>query len=86
MIPITPQQFVDKWRYVTLNERSACQSHFLDLCRLANAHARLDRAVFAAYGCEDSLGDEEILERLLMLNLERAKGGAGKAPGAEEEE
>jgi len=37
------------------------------------AHNRLDQAVFAAYGWENTLSDEEILERLLALNLERAK-------------
>ena len=44
-------------------------SHGLDL-----AHKRLDQAVFAAYGWKSDLSDEEILERLLALNLERAKG------------
>jgi type II restriction/modification system DNA methylase subunit YeeA len=39
---------------------------------LAQAHARLDRAVFEAYGWGDGLSDEEILERLLALNLKRA--------------
>lgn len=37
------------------------------------AHKRLDDAVFAAYGWENDLSDEEILERLLALNLERGK-------------
>ena len=31
---LTPQEFVAKWRKATLKERSACQEHFLDLCRL----------------------------------------------------
>jgi type II restriction/modification system DNA methylase subunit YeeA len=38
---------------------------------LANVHADLDRAVFAAYGWPPDVPDEEILERLLELNLER---------------
>ena len=38
------------------------------------AHKRLDEAVFAAYGWPSDLSDEEILEKLLALNLERAKG------------
>ena len=46
---------------------------------LANAHAALDAAVAAAYGWPADLADEEILARLLRLNLERnklsAKGG-----------
>ena len=45
------------------NERPA----WLDL-----AHRTLDQAVFAAYGWDASLSDEEILERLLALNLGRA--------------
>lgn len=36
------------------------------------AHKRLDEAVFAAYGWPPDLTDEQILERLLTLNLERA--------------
>lgn len=36
------------------------------------AHQKLDRAVFDAYGWPYDLSDEEILARLLALNLERA--------------
>ena len=45
------------------NERPA----WLDL-----AHKKLDQAVFAAYGWPSDLTDEQILEKLLALNLERA--------------
>jgi hypothetical protein len=45
------------------NERPA----WLDL-----AHRKLDEAVAAAYGWPAELTDEQILERLLALNLERA--------------
>jgi hypothetical protein len=38
---------------------------------LANAHADLDRAVLDAYGWPTDLPDEAVLERLLVLNLER---------------
>ncbi len=38
---------------------------------LANAHATLDAAVLAAYGWPPDLTDDEILERLLALNLSR---------------
>ena len=31
---MTPQNFIDKWRNVELKERTASQSHFLDLCHL----------------------------------------------------
>ena len=37
------------------------------------AHRKLDEAVFAAYGWDPGMSDEEILERLLALNLERAR-------------
>lgn len=36
-------------------------------------HKKLDEAVFAAYGWKSDLTDEEILEKLLSLNLERGK-------------
>ena len=31
---INPQEFVARWADVTLNEKQASQSHFIDLCRL----------------------------------------------------
>jgi hypothetical protein len=48
------------------NERPA----WLDL-----AHKRLDEAVRAAYGWDAGIADEELLEKLLELNLARAGGG-----------
>jgi hypothetical protein len=39
------------------------------------AHQQLDDAVFDAYGWPHDLSDEEILARLLALNLERAAQG-----------
>ena len=45
------------------NERPA----WLDL-----AHKKLDAAVAAAYGWPEDLSEEQILEKLLALNLERA--------------
>ena len=46
---------------------------------LAAAHARLDRAVLAAYGWPADLSDSEILSHLLALNLARAAAqGTGK--------
>ena len=38
------------------------------------AHSKLDRAVLDAYGWPHDVADEEILARLLALNLERAAG------------
>ena len=52
------------------NERPAWLDH---------AHAALDRAVWAAYGWDDpepaAVPEDEILARLLALNLERSKQG-----------
>jgi hypothetical protein len=39
---------------------------------LANAHAALDRAVFAGYGWPEGIEDEGILKNLLALNPERS--------------
>lgn len=41
---------------------------------LKQIHDELDAAVFAAYGWPVTLSDEEILERLVALNHERAEG------------
>jgi hypothetical protein len=50
---------------------------------LTEAHQRLDAAVLDAYGWPHDISDEEILERLLALNLARA--GGAPAAAAEEE-
>ncbi len=39
---------------------------------LANAHDRLNAAVFAAYGWPEDVTDEDILKHLLALNLEHS--------------
>ena len=31
---MSPQDFVSKWKGVTLTERASAQSHFIDLCAL----------------------------------------------------
>ena len=49
---------------------------------LAQAHAALDAAVAAAYGWVDwtpTMPDDEILRRLLAMNLERAEKGSTAA-------
>jgi hypothetical protein len=54
---------------------------------LALAHQKLDAAVAAAYGWPADLTDEQILEKLLALNLERAaeeaKAAKVKSPKAQ---
>ena len=39
---------------------------------LVNAHARLNAAVFAAYGWPEDIADEDILKNILALNFERS--------------
>ena len=39
---LTPREFVDKWKQVTVKERSGYQEHFLDLCRLVGHPSPLD--------------------------------------------
>jgi hypothetical protein len=45
-----------------------------DIQELDDIHVALDQAVLDVYGWPHDLGDEQILERLLALNLERAAG------------
>jgi hypothetical protein len=33
-LPLTPQDFVSKWKRVTAREKQTYQEHFLDLCQL----------------------------------------------------
>ena len=49
---------------------------------LRDIHARLDQAVLAAYGWPADIGDDDLLERLLALNLERASAVGAAATGA----
>ncbi len=52
-----------------LRERTLTHLYNARPAWLAQAHERLDRAVFDAYGWVDQPSDEEILRRLLDLNL-----------------
>ena len=49
---------------------------------LENAHRNLDAAVAAAYGWPADLSDDEILRRLLELNLERSGNHTSQSAGA----
>lgn len=68
-------------RLVARDEACAAKLQKRTLTKLYNerptwldlAHRKLDAAVFAAYGWQADLTDEEILEKLLALNLERAR-------------
>jgi hypothetical protein len=62
-----PSAFIKKWKASNLKERSAAHEHFTDLCRL------LDEAVAQAYAWKSDISDDDMLTKLLALNLERAK-------------
>jgi hypothetical protein len=55
----------------TLKERTLTNLYNQNHTWLQLLHQKLDHAVMDAYGWEHSLSDEEILERLLALNLAR---------------
>ena len=65
-----------------LKKRTLTNLYNLRPAWLANAHAKLDAAVLAAYGWPAGITDDDLLARLLALNLSRA--GAASA-GTEEE-
>jgi type II restriction/modification system DNA methylase subunit YeeA len=77
-------------RLVPKNEECAKELKKRTLTNLYNqkptwltlVHKKLDNAVFAAYGWPADLTDEQILEKLLALNLERAKKEAAEGPTA----
>ena len=92
---INPQQSTGSARYPRLEPRDAECAARLKKRTLTNlynerpawldlAHKKLDAAVAAAYGWPADLTDEQILEKLLALNLERAaeeeKAAKGKPP------
>ena len=60
---------VEELKKRTLTNLYNARPTWLDL-----AHKKLDRAVMSAYGWQEGLADEEVLGRLLALNLERAGG------------
>jgi hypothetical protein len=64
---IAPSSFITKGKASNLKERSAAHEHFTDLCRL------LDEAVAQAYAWKSAISDDDMLIKLLALNLERAK-------------
>lgn len=63
---ITPVEFIDKWRGVSLTERSASQSHFVDLCWMVGHDTPVDM---------DPYGDTFTFER----GAEKSTGGDGWA-------
>lgn len=72
-ITLTSQDFVSKWKRVATRREPVDDPRVRAIAQAARelAHKKLDEAVFAAYGWSSDLSDEEILEKLLALNLER---------------
>ena len=60
---------------VALKNRTLTQLYNDRPTWLANAHRKLDEAVFAAYGWPATLTDDDLLAKLLDLNLARHKAG-----------
>ena len=63
---MTPDNFIRKWRASTLTERSAAQSHFLDLCTLLGEATPTD---------SDQVGDSYTFEK----GATKTTGGKGWA-------
>ncbi len=81
MVPSLPPRLlpVDEDAERELKRRTLTNLYNARPAWLANLHLDLDAAVFEAYGWAeagepDELGEEELLGRLLALNLERAEG------------
>jgi type II restriction/modification system DNA methylase subunit YeeA len=79
-------QFRDNWLNPTdcaeaeLKKRTLTNLYNQRPTWLDNSHKQLDAAVCAAYGWPTDISDDEILARLLALNLERAAAGGQGAP------
>ena len=75
------EEAAEKLKERTLTHLYNQRPTWLDL-----AHKKLDEAVFAAYGWDPGISDEEILKRLLALNLERALASEPYADAAPQDE
>jgi hypothetical protein len=62
-----PGKYVDR-----LHGGAECELYNERPAWLDNAHRALDAAVAEAYGWKPDMSDDEILAKLLALNLERA--------------
>ena len=74
---IEPRPGINETDLKTLQKRTLTNLYNQRPAWLSMAHQQLDAAVAAAYGWTDyraDLPDEEILKRLLALNLERSLG------------
>ena len=73
---IEPKPGISEADLKALQKRTLTNLYNLRPSWLVHAHEQLDLAVSAAYGWPDytaAMPDQEILKRLLALNLERSK-------------
>ncbi len=88
VVPGYPDRIVPKPEHAAeLKKRTLTNLYNARPAWLAHAHRELDRAVAAAYGWDDYLPgmpDEEILRRLLDLNLSRSGARSKCAPHEDE--
>lgn len=74
---IEPKPGINESDLKALQQRTLTKLYNLSPAWLTMAHQQLDHAVAAAYGWTDytaDMPDEEILKRLLALNLEHSPG------------
>jgi hypothetical protein len=64
-------KFFDAAEFAKVTRHSVTRQEIIEL---DDIHTALDAAVAQAYGWPHNLTDDQILERLLALNLERAAG------------
>ncbi|WP_210267748.1 class I SAM-dependent DNA methyltransferase [Rhizobium ruizarguesonis] len=69
---------VDKEAAVELAQRTLGALYSAPPAWLKNAHAKLDQAVLLAYGWPINISDEDIVAKLLALNLARSSGAGSK--------
>jgi hypothetical protein len=90
---MSPQDFIAKWGpggpAFDLNERQSAQPHFIDLCQLLGVPLpgstgdyifEQDTLVLGEARGYANLPDEDILQRLLALNLARSATISPKIP------
>ena len=76
VVPGYPDRIIPKPEYVTeIKKRTLTNLYNARPHWLVDAHRTLDAAVAAAYGWPGDLSDDEVLRRLLALNLERTRAG-----------
>lgn len=57
-MPLSPEQFVEKYARVELPERSVRQDHFLDLCRLIDHPTSIHELWALRHGARHGFGDD----------------------------